>query len=351
MFVNYYKKMRNGINIDLTKEIACTKNIICTTVLHEYNLAKPRHNLSVYYQRIVPKLKHLEDILSDTNRSIEDMYYEFKIPKASGGMRTITAPDPALKEVQAAVAKHLTKDCKLIFHNSVHSYTKNRNCLTALQAHQKRNAKYFLKLDIKDFFPSCTPVLVYDGASKLLNTMHLDMLDTPDNGLDLTDIAFYKGALPQGSPLSPILSNVVLQEFDYYFNKYCAEHGMCYTRYADDLLISKACGFDWEEVANKAEELLPLGLNLKRHKTRYGSCNGKNWNLGLMYNKDKQITVGYKQKHAIQCAYHNLYRDMPDDFNQQLRSLVGLFQYYKYIEPDYFTALEQKLNAKGYQTI
>ena len=29
MFVNYYKKMRNGINIDLTKEIACTKNIIC----------------------------------------------------------------------------------------------------------------------------------------------------------------------------------------------------------------------------------------------------------------------------------------------------------------------------------
>ena len=110
MFVNYYKKMRNGINIDLTKEIACTKNIICTTVLHEYSLAKPRHNLSVYCQRIVPKLRHLEDILRDTNRSIEDMYYEFKIPKASGGMRTITAPDPALKEVQAAVAKHLTKN-------------------------------------------------------------------------------------------------------------------------------------------------------------------------------------------------------------------------------------------------
>ena len=42
---------------------------------------------------------------------------------------------------------------------------------------------------------------------------------------------------------------------------------------------------------------------------------------------------------------------MPEDFNYQLRSLVGLFQYYKYIEPEYFTTLEQKLNAKGYVTI
>ena len=143
----------------------------------------------------------------------------------------------------------------------------------------------------------------------------------------------------------------MLQEFDYHFNQYCASKGMCYTRYADDLLISKECKFDWQEVAQQAELLLPEGMVLKHHKTRYGSCNGKNWNLGLMYNKDKQITVGHKQKHYIQCAYHNLYRDMPEDFNYQLRSLVGLFQYYKYIEPDYFIALEQKLNAKGYVTI
>ena len=42
---------------------------------------------------------------------------------------------------------------------------------------------------------------------------------------------------------------------------------------------------------------------------------------------------------------------MPEDFDYQLCSLLGLFQYYKYIEPEYFTALEQKLNAKGYRTI
>ena len=86
------KKMRNGINIDLTKEIACTKNIICTTVLHEYSLAKPRHNLSVYCQRIVPKLKHLEDILRDTNRSIDDMYSPSSFSGFVSSIRRLQSP-------------------------------------------------------------------------------------------------------------------------------------------------------------------------------------------------------------------------------------------------------------------
>lgn len=349
MFVNYYKKIRNGVDIDVTKEIESVRNKICTANLETYDDSKVSSNASAFYNNVMPLIYIFMQKLPYGNSVEREMYYEFKISKASGGLRTITAPKEDLKIVQASIAKHLVKDCKLIFHNSVHSYTKHRNCLTALQAHQKRNAKYFLKLDIKDFFPSCTSKVVWKACDNLINTAHLDRVFTQLRDID--EFMFYKGALPQGSPLSPILSNVVLQEFDYYFNQYCASKGMCYTRYADDLLISKDCKFDWQEVAQQAELLLPEGMVLKHHKTRYGSCNGKNWNLGLMYNKDKQITVGHKQKHYIQCAYHNLYRDMPEDFNYQLRSLVGLFQYYKYIEPDYFTALEQKLNAKGYITI
>lgn len=349
MFVNYYKKIRNGIDIDVAKEIEDARNKICTANLEVWDSSKVSCNISAFYNHVTPTMDSFTRKLFRSMFVIEDMYYEFKIPKASGGLRTITAPKEELKIVQATITKHLVKDCKLIFHNSVHSYTKKRNCLTALQAHQKRNAKYFLKLDIKDFFPSCTSAVVWEACNNLMNTVHLDKVST--SLIDIDEFIFYKGALPQGSPLSPILSNVVLQEFDYHFNQYCASKGMCYTRYADDLLISKDCRFDWQEVAQQAELLLPEGMVLKHHKTRYGSCSGKNWNLGLMYNKDKQITVGHKQKHYIQCAYHNLYRDMPEDFNCQLRSLVGLFQYYKYIEPEYFTALEQKLNAKGYVTI
>ena len=349
MFVNYYKKVRNGINIDATKEIESVRNIICTANLGVWNSNRVSCNPSAFYNNVLPLISSFERKIPYSIDMERDMYYEFKIPKASGGLRTITAPKEELKIVQATIAKHLVKDCKLIFHNSVHSYTKHRNCLTALQAHQKRNAKYFLKLDIKDFFPSCTSKVVWRACNNLINTVHLDKMNILLRDID--EFIFYKDALPQGSPLSPIVSNVVLQYFDYYFNRYCASKGMCYTRYADDLLISKDCKFDWQEVAQQAELLLPEGMVLKHHKTRYGSCNGKNWNLGLMYNKDKQITVGHKQKHYIQCAYHNLYRDMPEDFDYQLCSLIGLFQYYKHIEPDYFTALEQKLNAKGYRTI
>ena len=62
--------------------------------------------------------------------------------------------------------------------------------------------------------------------------------------------------------------------------------GYTYTRYADDILISKTIEFDWQEVVRQVQIILPPGLNIKSNKTRYGSSNGSNWNLGLMYNKD-----------------------------------------------------------------
>ena len=178
MFVNYYKKVRNGVDIDVAKEIESARNKICTANLEVWDDGKVSSNASAFYNNVMPLVYIFMQKLPYGNSVEREMYYEFKIPKASGGLRTITAPKEDLKVVQAGIAKHLVKDCKLIFHNSVHSYTKHRNCLTALQAHQKRNAKYFLKLDIKDFFPSCTSAVVWEACNNLINTVHLDKLYT-----------------------------------------------------------------------------------------------------------------------------------------------------------------------------
>ena len=124
MFVNYYKKVRNGIDIDVAKEIKGAKNVICTTALETYDDGKIYSNISAFYNNVMPLIYTFMQKLPYGNSVEREMYYEFKIPKASGGLRTITAPKEDLKIVQAGIAKHLVKDCKLIFHNSVHSYTK-----------------------------------------------------------------------------------------------------------------------------------------------------------------------------------------------------------------------------------
>ena len=61
-----------------------------------------------------------------------------------------------------------------------------------------------------------------------------------------------------------------------------------YTRYADDILISSKSNFNWQELVNTLKGVLQPQFTIKDEKTRYGSTAGRNWNLGLMVNKDNQ---------------------------------------------------------------
>jgi len=72
---------------------------------------------------------------------------------------------------------------------------------------------------------------------------------------------------------------------------------MVYTRYADDLLISGRQGFSADEAQNVVGEVLAYfhaPFAVKPEKTRYGSRSGSNWNLGVVLNKDKEITIGWR---------------------------------------------------------
>ena len=93
---------------------------------------------------------------------------------------------------------------------------------------------------------------------------------------------FLEDKLPQGSPASPIMSNIYLLEFDYLLTELLRNLNkhFVYTRYADDILISSREMFGWREVVRLVEELLtPYDLTLNKDKIRYGSKNGRNWNL------------------------------------------------------------------------
>ena len=273
------------------------------------------------------------NILALIEAATDHSYNTFFIPKATGGLRQIDAPNEHLKEKMRLVKKDIENVLNLHPHDAAHAYVKQRSVLTALQVHQKNQSNWFLKLDLKDFFPAHTE----DYTMQQLNQLWLkDALPIPE----LVTFASYNGGLPQGTPLSPLLTNLCMTPIDYKITQ-ALSSAYRYTRYADDLLISSRVDFAPEPIIRQIENVLrtegcPFTINAA--KTRYGSAARRNWNLGLMYNKDKAITLGHQKKQRLRAAINNFLRDFTNGIlwtTMDVQHLQGLLAYFKHIEPAY----------------
>jgi hypothetical protein len=85
-------------------------------------------------------------------------------------------------------------------------------------------------------------------------------------------------------------------------------------------------------------------FTIKDSKTRYGSKSGRNWNLGIMYNKDSKLTVGHKRKRRIKTMLFQFYRGQRD--KEYAQELNGELAYLKNIEPEYFQTLIEFMDRK-----
>ena len=93
---------------------------------------------------------------------------------------------------------------------------------------------FLLKLDFKDFFTHIKSKDFYRFC--LLNNEYLNF--SINDLIILEKILFHKGYLSIGSPSSPMLSNLIMTQFDELMYQYCTGHNVIYTRYADDLAFS-----------------------------------------------------------------------------------------------------------------
>jgi hypothetical protein len=282
----------------------------------------------------------------------EDMYETFYIPKHSGGMRRIDAPNNELKETLRNI-KHLFEyDLRFLAHDRAFAYVKQRSSKEALMEHQQNESKWFLKLDIKDFFPNCSKELILQTMTKVFPFNLL--LNSPayfQSLLVIVELCMLNNGLPQGTPMSPTLTNLIMVPYDFElyktFNDFEKQH-FIYTRYADDILLSSKYDFDKEKVFNKVQEIIEP-FKLKTEKTRYGSSAGRNWNLGLMLNKDNQITIGYKRKQRFKAAMFNFLKDFTEGRRWDridVEVLLGEYAYYKKIEPEYINYIAEKYGIK-----
>jgi group II intron reverse transcriptase/maturase len=191
--------------------------------------------------------EHLDEILADTKRELLQGRYQpgmirrVWIPKPGGGERGLGIPNVVDRVVQQAVHQVLSPNYEPIFHDGSHGFRSGRSCHTAIaaakRAHDGRAPVGGGDIDLEKFFDRVhherllarlqervkDPSLV-----QLIRRMLKAKVVMPDGVVVATE----EGA-PQGGPLSPLLSNIVLDELD----RELERRGHRFVRYADDCNI------------------------------------------------------------------------------------------------------------------
>ena len=284
------------------------------------------------------------------------LYHTFHIPKSSGGLRRIDAPLPelmtALRELKIILETHMFA----LYHTTAFAYVCGRSTVDAIKRHQRNQSKWFLKLDFSNFFGSTTPEFVFDMMSLLFPFSEIvKRHEGREELIKALSLCFLNDGLPQGTPISPFITNLMMIPIDHRLSNTLRNFDnrrFVYTRYADDSLISCKIDFNKELVQKLVNDTLSefkAPFSIKPEKTRYGSSSGRNWQLGLMLNRENQITIGYKRKKEFKAMINNYMRDRKSGNKWNLHDiqvLSGLISYYRMIEKDYINYVLKQYSEK-----
>ena len=296
----------------------------------------------------LPDMSWTDDLIT------EEHYKHFKIPKKNGkGFRPIDAPSETLKVAQQVYKTFVEDNLKVLNHKAAHAYTSKRSIATNAETHLKNNSKWFLKIDLSNFFNSIN--------GEWLKKMLLEVYPfkfIPEEELNrIVHLALLNGVLPQGSVLSPTLTNLVMVPIDHEITEELHnynKHHYVYTRYADDISISCKYKFDPKEILSVIEEVfnkwnVPFEIN--KDKTRFTSSNGANYHCGINinYNKGKDetnLSLGHEKNNKFRAKINSFCLSGEEWDKNDIQKMLGLISYFKTVEKPFVEKVIAKYNAK-----
>lgn len=217
-------------------------------------------------------------------------YHRVEIPKRDGGTRLLSVPDPILKRIQRAVLR------VLLFHIPISPYATAYRPGVGIRNNAVPHCgrKAVLRLDILHFFDSVRysqikekvfPAAVYSEKLRVL----------------LSCLCYGRDGLPQGAPTSPVISNILLREFDFAMGDWCHTRGIRYTRYCDDMIFSG--DFDPAPVIRMvAEALQREGFRLNTRKIRFARQGQRQSVTGIVVNERPRMDSGGRR--ALRAALY-----------------------------------------------
>lgn len=283
-------------------------------------------------------------------------YQRFFVPKKTGGDRLISAPMPRLKAAQRWVLDNVVS--KVALHNAAHGFVPARSIVSNARPHV--GAALVVNMDLADFFPSVTWLRVRGlfaslGYSKAIATV-LALLCTERevDEIELDGKTYYVGVsdrvLPQGSPASPALTNVLCRRLDARLSGLARKHGFAYTRYADDLTFSSSKrDVDVAKLLASARRFVEdEGFTVHPDKTRVMRRGRRQEVTGVVVN-DKP-GVPRKELKKFRAVLFQVERDGPQGKSwghgeDLFASLQGFASYVAMVDPDKGQPLLERVRA------
>lgn len=264
-------------------------------------------------------LKMLDNYITYADRYYNTFYIK---KKKKGKMREIDCPSRELKAIQRWLLTNYFSDIPVS--KRAFGFVKNKGIKHNASLHL--NKDYILSIDIKDFFPSISQKKVYESLEKYIDDDNLRM--------KIAKLCTYKQRLPQGSPTSPILSNITFKEIDDIITSHCNSQLVVYTRYADDLVFSCDTKNTLSEVYSFVNKILAENsFEINKCKTKFLSGKGRMSVTGINLNSGK-LTVSRNIKRNLRSA---LYRYIVNnDKSINVNSLLGYLSFIRDIEPNYY---------------
>lgn len=240
-------------------------------------------------------------------------YIEFEIPKKSGGKRVIKAPIPKLKKLQTHLA-HVLYACLAEIEQNLdaksvsYGFRKGRGISGNAKIHKRK--RFVLNLDLADFFPTFN-----FGRVRGFFLKDKSFALTNEVATTIAQIACDGTALPQGSPCSPVISELICHILDVRLLRLARKYGLRYSRYADDITFStnrkefpseiasvnKIDPSTWVIGKELASRIDDCGFVINLTKTRMHCRGSRQMVTGLVVNEKVNIRSEYYRNARAMC--------------------------------------------------
>lgn len=268
------------------------------------------------------------------------------IPKGNGKFRTLGIPTVVDRMLQQAVLRILMPKYEYMFSVYSYGFRPKKNTHQAIGKsleYINEGYQHIVEIDLKSFFDEVDHVLLLQILYRKIKckatmTLLRRWLRTPI--LLKGKLVKRRKGVPQGSPISPLFSNIILHELD----EFMESRGMKFVRYADDFSIyckskSKA-KFQGNEVYKFLRDKLKLPINREKSGIRrpvnfqilgYGFVptyrKGDKGKYQLIVTKKRWETFKFKLKEITRKTSPLSFNERITKLNQVMRGWVNYFKY------------------------
>lgn len=224
-------------------------------------------------------------------------YKTFRVKKKSGGERIINAPVKGLKGILRPL--NFVLQCVAEPHQAATGFVMGKSIVDNARAHV--NQHYVFNTDLKDFFHSFDRNRVKMGL-----WYHYFKMDKAKEPIAFLIAALVthpfeidgetRVALPQGSPCSPTLTNILCKQLDRRLAGLAKRFGAVYTRYADDITFSCSRNiFNQKEFQDELKRIIEEDqqLEINEKKTRLQKNGYRKEVTGLVVNDKVNVRRRY----------------------------------------------------------